>query len=255
MNMPAFQNKQIHPSFYSFINEEVLPLVDLSINQFWDDFDALKKRYKTSSDQVVVPISSDLLALNVTNSHWDSLLNEHSSIDAKSFLDEHFGLVDGSHKDVKSYVVYYHHLLAFFADGTQSGLANPKQFVALCGHKCSPDSIVLKQDNFHLEIVIDKTGDIGANDQANIQDIRIETIRTATIDFDTLSTCSSGEANMQAYRMLKDILSMERKKCSKTSGERCTPDTDFTAPNGEEYVITGRDISLVGKSQSLAVSA
>lgn len=261
--MPAYKHNQIHPSFYSFINEEVLPLVDLTANQFWQDFEALKQQYKTRRDQVIVPISNSLLALKVYNSQWDSLISEFTNSesttiqkqkatnDAKAFLDEHFPLTDGAHKDVKSYVVYYHHLLAFFTDGTQSGLTNPKQFVALCGHKCSPDSIVLKQDNFHVEIAIDKTGDIGATDSADVQDIRMETIRTATMDFDTLSTSASGEANMQAYRMLKDILNVERNQCVKQTGTRCTPDTVFTAPDGEDYIINGRDITLVGKGQSI----
>jgi len=262
MNMPAFQTQQIHPSFYSFINEEVLPLVDLSVNQFWQDFAAIKQQYNSNREQTVVPISNTLLALKVSSSHWDSLVNDEaindvqnvqdqmSTADAKAFLDEHFPLDVGSHKSVKSYVVYYHHLLAFFHDGTQSGLVNPKQFVALCGHKCSPNSIVLKQNSFHVEIAIDKTGSVGASDSANVQDIRIETIRTAAIDFDTLSTRASGDANMQAYRMLKDILEVERNKCSKQTTGRCTPDTAFTAPNGEDYVISGRDIALVGKGQA-----
>ncbi|QBF82895.1 malate synthase [Shewanella maritima] len=92
---------------------------------------------------------------------------------AKQFLDEQFPLTKGSHADVCSYVVYYTHLLAFMKDGTQCGLQNPCQFVALSGHKESPTSLVFKHNDTHVEICFDRNGLIGANDQAHIDDIQV----------------------------------------------------------------------------------
>ena len=64
---------------------------------------------------------------------------EHEKIaKAKLFIDRLFPLSSGSHQDVSSYVVYYQHLLAFFADGSHSGLRQPKQFVAFNGTKDFP---------------------------------------------------------------------------------------------------------------------
>ena len=71
------------------------------------------------------------------------------SINAKELLDAQFPLAIGSHQDVTSYVVYYTHLLAFLKDGTQCGLQNPCQFVALTGHKSEPSSVVLKNNDTH----------------------------------------------------------------------------------------------------------
>lgn len=247
--MPAFQISQINPSFYRFINEEVLPLVDMTVARFWADFETLDENYDNLSSSTVVPISNTLLAIKVSNSQWNSLVTngEHSINDAKAFLDEQFPLESGSHKDVKSYVVYYHHLLAFFNDGSQSGLVNPKHFVALCGHKCEPDSIVFKRNNFHVEIAINKKGNIGVTDPAHVQDIRIETTRTATMDFESLSPSSSAKANMKAYRMLKNILQGDQNCINgQTTSSRRTPDMVFTAPNGEDYIVSGRSIELIG---------
>lgn len=57
---------------------------------------------------------------------------EHEKLaHAKQFLDRHFPLDSGSHQEVISYVVYYQHLLAFFADGSHSGLRQAKQFVEI----------------------------------------------------------------------------------------------------------------------------
>jgi malate synthase len=95
---------------------------------------------------------------------------------SKQFLDKVFPLSSGSHKDVRSYVVYYQHLLAFFEDGSQSGLRDPHQFVALSGHKEYPSSIVLKnQDGFHVELIINANGKRGRRDKAGIDDIQVET--------------------------------------------------------------------------------
>jgi len=108
----------------------------------------------------------------------DEYLKQHQvslSNYAKAFLDKSFPLAQGSHKDVVSYVVYYNHLLAFLENGQQSGLEEPKQFVALCGHKEEPEAILLKENERFVEITFNKCGLIGKNDKANIEDIQVET--------------------------------------------------------------------------------
>jgi len=97
---------------------------------------------------------------------------------AKGFLDKVFSLAQGSHQDVSSYVVYYQHILAFFADGTHTGLENPKQFIGLCGHREQPEAILLKENGRYVEITFDRNGTTGKLDLANIDDIQIETSQT-----------------------------------------------------------------------------
>ncbi|MFT6328676.1 MAG: malate synthase [Bermanella sp.] len=75
-------------------------------------------------------------------------------LEPSKILDQYFALQDGSHEDVKEYVIYFRHIMAFFADGTHCGLAQPKQFVAFAGHKDTPESIVLKENNVHIELVL-----------------------------------------------------------------------------------------------------
>ncbi|TCS43970.1 malate synthase [Reinekea marinisedimentorum] len=95
---------------------------------------------------------------------------------SKRFLDEAIPLKRGSHKDVKSYIVYYQHLLAFFDDGSQSGLQDPQQFVAFSGSKEKPESLVFKNDQgFHVELIINPRGKRGCIDHAHIDDIQVET--------------------------------------------------------------------------------
>lgn len=98
------------------------------------------------------------------------------SAKAKHFLDRHFPLSQGSHLEVMSYLVYYTHLIAFMADGSQSGLKRPRQFVALSGHKSEPSCLVLKDGKTHLAINIDRQGPLGSQDLAGVNDVLLQTM-------------------------------------------------------------------------------
>lgn len=70
-------------------------------------------------------------------------------------LDNLFPLNKGSHADVCEYVVYYHQLLAFFKDGSSSGLRSPGQLVGFTGSKEKPTSVLLKEGGRHIELELD----------------------------------------------------------------------------------------------------
>lgn len=363
MNMPALKTSQIHPAFYNFINEEVLPLVEsnslnsdgiehsvfqktLNKETFWDQLEDLLVAFtprnqallatrqtlqsqiddwhkthaqasmqdyqtfltdigyltrtassNTSNDeqtnlanqintknvdkeianiagpQLVVPVTNARFALNAANARWGSLYDALYGTDviaqsgttqsegydetrgaqvieyAKSFLDEHFPLAEGSHKDVKSYVVYYRHLLAFFEDGKQTGLNTPFQFVGLCGSKNKPDSILLKNNRLHVELVIDENGSIGINDKANIQDIRIESALTSIIDFEDSVATVDAQDKINAYRnwmgLMQGTLTATFTKDGQQQTRQLNPDVSFTSKDGDDYVVSGRSLMLV----------
>ncbi len=223
--------------------------------------------------QLVVPVTNARFALNAANARWGSLYDalygtdvipttpseQDSGYDevrgaavidyAKRFLDEHVPLAQGSHKDVKSYVVYYHHLMAFFDDGTQTGLQTPCQFVGLCGHKCEPDSILLKHNDLHIELVIDSSGSIGKNDKANIQDVRLESALTSIIDFEDSVATVDAQDKIHAYRnwlgLMQGNLSISFVKNGQSQTRTLNPDVTFTGTDGEDYAVPGRALMLV----------
>ncbi|MFV7769673.1 malate synthase [Shewanella marisflavi] len=143
---------------------------------------------------------------------------EHDTLTyAKQILDQYFPLDQGSHQDVCSYVIYYKQLLAFFADGSQSGLAQPKQFVALSGHKCEPSSLVLKNNGFHVEIAIDRRGEQGRHDLAGVNDVQVEAA-------------------------LMTIVNSEQSPCQRSWTSLVTGQADkhckeFTSKDGNEYCL------------------
>jgi malate synthase len=118
-------------------------------------------------DQFIRQEINAISALN--DSHLRQILDY-----SKGFLDKVFPLEQGSHKDVLSYVVYYQHLLAFLKDGSNSGLADPTQFVALCGSKQKPQSVLLRGEGRHVELIFCRSGQHGARDNAGIEDIQLE---------------------------------------------------------------------------------
>ncbi len=258
MNMPALKYSQIHQGFYTFINEDVLPTCGIEVNVFWQALENLITDYVQQPSQFIDTGERHLDAANTmsasitdrqqliqaANSRWTSLHTTASQEETKTYLDKHFALENGSHADVKNYVVYYHHLLAFFEDGSQSGLLNPRQFVALCGHKCAPDSIVLKHAGMstHVEIAIDRKGKRGAQDCAGVQDILVETNETIIVDFDAVHI--DGDSKIQAFRNLQEFLDGSLTTYTAKDGNqailRMNTDVTFTDLDGEDYVISAR---------------
>ncbi|MFC0119389.1 malate synthase [Pseudoalteromonas xiamenensis] len=139
---------------------------------------------------------------------------------AKQYLDDHCPLEFGSHQDVAHYVVYYRHLLAFFADGTHCGLDNSAQFVALCGHKEQPDTLLLKkQDGLHIELTINRKGRLGEQDLAHLDDVQIETPLAAM-------------QNSERQRIWLSFVNGAQTLNSAYTGCKC-----FTAKDGSDYVL------------------
>lgn len=223
--------------------------------------------------QLVVPVTNARFALNAANARWGSLYdalygtdviekNESEKSDeyddargdkviahAKSFLDEYFPLAEGSHKDVKSYIVYYRHLLAFLDDGRQTGLEVPSQFVAICGAKSQPDSILFKHNRLHVELVIDPNGSIGSKDKASIQDIRLESALTSIIDFEDSVATVDAQDKINAYRnwlgLMQGTLQATFNKDGVEQTRSLNADLDFTDKDGNDYILPGRSLMLV----------
>jgi len=157
---------------------------------------------------------------------------------SKSFLDKVFPLESGSHKDVSSYVIYYKHLLAFFPDGSKSGLKHPKQFVALSGHKSEPTSIVLKSDGFHVELIFNKNGPRGIKDIAGIDDIQVETTKA---NFGG-ELAANDEHNEAATRHWFSMIRNDDELVFDSKGKQLCRCVDvpkaFTDKDGEEYALS-----------------
>lgn len=224
--------------------------------------------------QLVVPVKNARFALNAANARWGSLYDAFYGTDviaktaglethkgynpergeqviakAKEFLDEVFPLETGSHKDVTSYVVYYHHLLAFFDDAHQSGLKQPSQLVAVNGQRSDPEAILLKNNGLHVEIQFDRNGKNGAKDKANINDILIESALSTIMDCEDSVAAVDAEDKIEIYRnwlgLMQGTLQASFEKDGQTQTRRMNPDRIFTDLDNQEYRLHGRSLLLV----------
>ena len=229
---------------------------------------------KLAGPQLVVPVKNARFALNAANARWGSLYDAFYGTDviakshgletdkgynpargeaviakAKAFLDEVFPLENGSHQDVSSYVVYYHHLLAFFDDGSQSGLKQACQLVAVNGQRSEPEAILLRNNGLHVEIQFDRNGVNGAKDKANINDILIESALSTIIDCEDSVAAVDTEDKIEVYRnwlgLMQGTLEASFKKDGEIHTRRMNPDKHFTDLDGQAYPLHGRSLLLV----------
>ncbi|HAS8544087.1 malate synthase [Vibrio vulnificus] len=146
---------------------------------------------------------------------------------AKQLLDRMFPLESGSHQDVTSYVIDYRHLMAYFADGSHSGLQAPKHFVAFTGEKEDPCSILLRDESgSHIEVMLGCHKGTGSVELVDIDDIQLET-RT------TFSPELTGDAPT-AMRHWISLVKGDVNGKPMASSE----DKEYTAKSGEDYILS-----------------
>ena len=170
-------------------------------------------------------IDEEVSLIGELNQQRTAQLTEYS----KRFLDNRFPLAKGSHSDVCSYVVYFKHVLAFFEDGTTTGLLKPAQFVAMSGHKDEPESIVLQDEGAHVEITFNAKGTIGSKDKAGIDDIQVQTSQR--------DITTANDEQSQWFSLMRSDTQVVTDKRGQTRCNYRTGPKEFTDKNGNEYRI------------------
>lgn len=146
---------------------------------------------------------------------------------AKQLLDRLFPLESGSHKAVTSYVIDYHHVLAYFKDGRHSGLMHPKQFVAYTGEKEQPCAILFRDGSgSHVEVLLGCQKGTGCIELMEIEDIQLETCTILSQDVND---------RMPSVGMRHWISLLKGDKRGKP--QACNEDKEYTAKSGEDYCL------------------
>ena len=90
--------------------------------------------------------------------------------------------------------------------GTITGLSDASQFVGHTGPAAILlNSIIMKKNGLHLEIIIDAKGTIGSGDAAHINDVMVESALTSIIDLEDLIAVDA-EDKVLAYRNWHQIM-------------------------------------------------
>ena len=216
--------------------------------------------------QLVVPITNARYALNAANARWGSLYDGFYGTDAmggstpkggydkgrgarvvaraRVFLDQAFPLQDLSHADARRYHVSGGALLV-----DDQPLLEPEKFVGYTGHPRAPDTVMLCNNNLHVELVFDRTHTIGSRDQAGLADVRMESAVSAIMDCEDSVACVDAEDKIIAYSNWLGLMQGDLQDTFEKGGETVTrslnPDRVLTGPDGSEVTLKGRALMLV----------
>ena len=220
----------------------------------------------TPGPQLVVPITNARYALNAANARWGSLYDGFYGTDAmgspapkggydkgrgarvvaraRVFLDEAFPIDGGSHADARRYHIHDGALLV-----DDMPLAQPEKFIGYTGHPKAPDTVLLRNNGLHVELVFDRTHPIGSRDQAGLADVVMESAISAIMDCEDSVACVDAEDKVLAYGnwlgLMRGDLEDTFEKGGKTMTRRLNSDRTYTAPDGGEVTLKGRALMLV----------
>ena len=195
----ARRDKAHDPAAYKAFLHEIGYLVDTpdSVELCTDSIDP--EIATTAGPQLVVPLDNARYVLNAANARWGSLYDALYGTNAiaqdngcektrkynpirgdrvinysRDFLDRHFALENGSHRQATRYRVENGVLQVRMGNGKVAGLLRPERLRGYRGDPQKPDSILLCKNDLHVELSFGEGYFIGRRDHANIYDIKLE---------------------------------------------------------------------------------
>ena len=218
--------------------------------------------------QLVVPVDNARYAINAANARWGSLYDALYGTDVipgekkkdydvkratevvnyvRDFLDENFPLKQKSWKEI-SKIYLENNQLILSADAEKDQLKNDHQFIGYKGDKLKPNSILIKNNNLHIEIVFDPNSLVGKNDKASISDIIMESALSTIVDNEDSVAAVDAEDKVKCYRnwlgLMKGDLISNFEKNGKKITRKLNPDRKYTSKNGEKITLHGRALLL-----------
>ncbi len=230
---------------------------------------------RIAGPQLVVPVKNARYALNAANARWGSLYDALYGNDiigdedgaakgnkgynpvrgakviayARTLLDTAAPLATGSHADSINYVIVNGAVEVTLKDGTKVGLASPEKLAGYAGDITAPTSILLKNNNLHIDVQFDANHPVGKDDPAHIKDLVIESALTTICDCEDSVTAVDGEDKVEVYSnwlgLMKGNLSESFDKAGKTLVRTMNADRTYTDLNGNAITLHGRSLLLV----------
>ena len=168
---------------------------------------------------------------------------------SKSFLDNSAPLVSGNYKDVTGFKIHNGMLEINLSDQSIGKLSDESQFIGFTGEADSPKSILLKNNNLHIEIQVDHEHSIGRDDAAGIKDVILESAVTTIQDLEDSVAAVDAEDKTLAYRNWLGLMKGDLKESFLKGEEMMTrslkEDRYYSTKDGEAMSLPGRSVLLV----------
>jgi malate synthase len=223
--------------------------------------------------QLVVPIMNERYALNAANARWISLYDSLYGTDVipetkgavigktynpirgqkviaygRNFLDKNVPLEKGSWKDILGIPEVNDNQLNL-------KLKNPNQFVGYVKRLDHLSSLLLINNNLHVDILFDINNSLeihnpdGNQDSAAIHDIILESAISTICDNEDSVAAVDAEDKVICYRnwlgLMKGNLKSKFEKKGKTYERKLNPDRSYISKDGKELKLHGRSLLLV----------
>ncbi|MGI4838722.1 MAG: malate synthase G [Janthinobacterium lividum] len=244
-----------------------------------DDFQATTEHVddeiaRMAGPQLVVPVMNARFALNASNARWGSLYDALYGTDAiseadgatkgpgynkvrgdkviafaRAFLDEAAPLGAGSHVDATAYKILDGKLVISLKGGSNTGLADDKQFIGFHGEASAPTAVLLKHNGLHFEIQIDASSPVGQTDAAGVKDVLMEAALTTIMDCEDSVAAVDADDKVVIYRnwlgLMKGDLSEDVTKGGSTFTRTMNPDRRYKTVYGGEVILPGRSLLFI----------
>ena len=215
-----------------------------------------------------MPVDNARYALNAANARWGSLYDALYGTDAipgnksegfdekraqtvidyvRKFLDEVSPLENGSWSEISGFKVKDNDIV-FLLGKKEIYLKNKNQFIGYNGEKEKLSSILLKNNNLHIDIIIDPNHFIGKIDKASISDFIVGSALSTIVDNEDSVAAVDAEDKVKCYRnwlgLMKGDLTANIEKNGKKFVRRLNPDRTYISKDGKKINLHGRALLL-----------
>jgi len=228
---------------------------------------------KIPGPQLVVPVTNARYSINAANARWGSLYDALYGTDiisekdgaekgtnynpvrgekvisfGRDFLDKHFPLMEGSHHNTTSYSVEDDNLYIILDNGNKTTLKTQEKCIGFNVKQNNLRSILLKNNNLHVELCFNSKNPVGSKDKASIDDIILESAITTIQDCeDSVATVDASD-KVLAYRNWLGLMKGDLEDTFEKNGENLTrvlnKDKVFTSTEGS-VTLPGLSLMLI----------
>jgi len=224
--------------------------------------------------QLVVPIMNERYALNAANARWMSLYDSLYGTDVieqsedstsqrydplrgemvirygRNFLERYFPL--------ENIILGWANITAFkiedgsliiYKDKQKTKLKDKDKFIGHRGEANNPSAVILKNNNLHIEIIINPKAFSAVQDPAGISDIIVEAAVSTICDNEDSVAAVDSEDKVICYRnwlgLMKGDLKSRFEKNGKIFERKLNPNRSYISKDGVGLKLHGRSLLLI----------